>query len=188
MSLEMERKFHTLKSTKNELDRKSIKYKEWRKQVFLRDNFTCQECKSKKDIHPHHIKPFAQYRDLRFVISNGITLCSKCHGKIHGINFSKTGHFIICKICQIRFRPKSGYLKQQTCSKKCGYELRNQSPNKKKGKHYPHLQRSETRICLNCGKSFRGIKDFKNRKQKYCSHACYLKKRWNFTNKKAKKV
>lgn len=172
------------KTPLNQLLRKSPDYKNWRKSVFERDNYTCQDCGNKKDIHPHHIKPFAKYPELRFNVDNGKTLCSLCHGKLHGLNFSKSGTYLSCSICKIRFRPKSGHLQQQTCSKKCGYEFRSKNPNPRKGKHYPHLQRSETRSCLNCGKSFRVTKDFKNRKQKYCSHPCYLKIRWNFTGQK----
>lgn len=52
-----------------------------------RDNWTCQNCgnRSKKNkyirIEAHHIKPFAVFPELRFKLSNGITLCKKCHSK-----------------------------------------------------------------------------------------------------------
>jgi len=71
----------------NKLIRQSNEYKEWRESVFIRDNWTCQECgkRSKKDcyirIEAHHKKPFALFPELRFVIDNGITLCKKCHDK-----------------------------------------------------------------------------------------------------------
>lgn len=55
----------------------------WRKAVFVRDKHTCQSCKKQGGtLNAHHIKPFAQYRDLRFDISNGITLCESCHRSI----------------------------------------------------------------------------------------------------------
>ena len=63
----------------------------WRKDVFGRDNWTCQECggRSMKG-HPiilnaHHIKPFAKFPEDRFDLDNGITLCVECHKKIHQI-------------------------------------------------------------------------------------------------------
>lgn len=67
--------------------RNSAEFREWRQKVFIRDNWTCQKCgkRSKKNdyirIEAHHIKPFAIFPDLRFVIDNGLTLCKKCHDK-----------------------------------------------------------------------------------------------------------
>lgn len=62
--------------------RKSPEYKQWREAVFMRDNWTCQECGIKGGkLHPDHIKPFATYPELRFDISNGRTLCVECHRK-----------------------------------------------------------------------------------------------------------
>ena len=71
----------------NRFWRASNETKEWRLAVFKRDNWTCVRCgaKSKKNnpvrIEAHHIKPFAKYHELRFILSNGITLCKKCHDK-----------------------------------------------------------------------------------------------------------
>lgn len=87
-------------STTNNLIRNSLDYKEWRIMVFGRDNYTCQECGNKngngKDIYleAHHIKSFAEYLELRFEISNGITLCEDCH-KIENkkqMNGNKNGY------------------------------------------------------------------------------------------------
>jgi 5-methylcytosine-specific restriction endonuclease McrA len=70
--------------------RHSLEFRLWREAVFARDNWTCQKCKkSGGRLHPHHIKNFADYPKLRFVINNGITLCNKCHWKFHKI-YGKT--------------------------------------------------------------------------------------------------
>lgn len=63
------------------------KYKEWRKNVFERDNYTCQNCGTRcgegRDVvlNADHIKQWAYYPKLRYEISNGITLCLPCHRK-----------------------------------------------------------------------------------------------------------
>lgn len=69
-------------TSKLKLLRESSSYKVWREKVFLRDDFTCQKCKSVGgDLESHHKKSFALYPKLRFVVSNGITYCKKCHIK-----------------------------------------------------------------------------------------------------------
>jgi len=95
--------------------RTSNRYDQWRQQIFLRDNFTCQKCGDDKggNLQAHHKKPFSrllkevrQYLPLfdlyegamiyapLWNIDNGITLCDKCH---RGISTNKrnliTGKF-----------------------------------------------------------------------------------------------
>lgn len=58
----------------------SVEYKEWRLGVFERDGFRCQGCGAVGGyLTAHHIKSFAHYPKLRFVLDNGITLCEDCH-------------------------------------------------------------------------------------------------------------
>lgn len=57
---------------------------EWRRQVLLRDNFTCQNCGYKGDaldelMHAHHIKPRKKFPELAFDLDNGMALCKSCH-------------------------------------------------------------------------------------------------------------
>jgi 5-methylcytosine-specific restriction endonuclease McrA len=70
--------------------KKSPEYRFWRKEVFERDNYTCQECGTRGiPIQAHHIKPKCLYFDLVFDVDNGETLCIPCHKKTdsYGSNF-----------------------------------------------------------------------------------------------------
>jgi hypothetical protein len=56
-------------------------YKEWRRNVCLRDGFVCKinnkDCCKKLEVH--HILRWADYPELRYDINNGITLCKNHH-------------------------------------------------------------------------------------------------------------
>ena len=64
-------------------DRRSSKYKKWKKEILNRDNYQCKKCGKEKDLVVHHIKEFSKYKEDRFDINNGITLCQKCHREVH---------------------------------------------------------------------------------------------------------
>lgn len=73
-------------SSENEKARKNSRFKEWREKVFRRDNYTCQKTKIKGgELHPHHIKNFAEYPELRYKVENGITLSKQAHDNFHKI-------------------------------------------------------------------------------------------------------
>ena len=79
--------------------RRSFEYKQWRKKVFERDNYTCQSCgKRGGKLEADHIFPFsvliAELKkifesnfeeiikcNLLWEIKNGRTLCKLCHSK-----------------------------------------------------------------------------------------------------------
>lgn len=76
--------------------RHCFKYRQWRSDIFTRDNFTCQICGIKGGrLEAHHIKPFCkiikeyQIKILEealvceglWNINNGRTFCKKCHKK-----------------------------------------------------------------------------------------------------------
>lgn len=79
-----------------ELIRKTYQYKKWVNDVFIRDNYICQECdKRGGNLEVHHIKPISliieenkitnledafKCKEL-FNLENGQTLCKKCHKK-----------------------------------------------------------------------------------------------------------
>lgn len=69
----------------NQRGRWAPELKVWRKSVFERDHFTCQDCgKVGGYLNAHHVKSWAKYPDLRFELTNGITLCeTPCHKKAH---------------------------------------------------------------------------------------------------------
>lgn len=59
----------------------------WKIAVISRDLATCQHCGiSGIELHAHHLKPYKDYPELRFDVSNGITLCFKCHWNIHTVS------------------------------------------------------------------------------------------------------
>jgi hypothetical protein len=61
-------------------------YIKWRLSVYKRDNHTCQwpNCTQHKKLNAHHIKNWANYPGLRFMVENGITLCKQHHQQIKG--------------------------------------------------------------------------------------------------------
>jgi len=90
---------------KNKRLRQSGKYRQWRKAVLLRDNFSCVLCQYKSkgtkppDINADHIKAWYLYPNHRFEISNGRTLCLPCHYKTesYGVNQHTKGKSGIIK-------------------------------------------------------------------------------------------
>lgn len=62
-------------------DRRSSTYNNWRKEVWLRDNFKCKianpDCSGRIEVH--HILNWKDYPELRYQINNGITLCHAHH-------------------------------------------------------------------------------------------------------------
>lgn len=67
------------------LQRKYLEYYEWRKNVYEKDNYTCQCCGNNKghNLNAHHILNYSEYEELRTDIYNGITLCKDCHKLFH---------------------------------------------------------------------------------------------------------
>ena len=79
--------------------RGSLEYKSWSLKIMERDNFICQKCGYEKGgiLNTHHIKKFSEILENNKIetleealaceelwdIKNGITLCKKCHIKIH---------------------------------------------------------------------------------------------------------
>ena len=72
--------FQGFSTTEQHMARNNTYYKEWKKKVFERDDYTCQCCgKRGGNLNAHHLYNFAEYEDLRYNVENGITFCEKCH-------------------------------------------------------------------------------------------------------------
>lgn len=75
------------RSTRAKKLRNCKKYKEWRTNIFQRDDYTCQMCSKRGSyLEAHHIIKFADCLNKEenkiFDIDNGITLCKKCHNTV----------------------------------------------------------------------------------------------------------
>lgn len=60
-------------------------YKSWRLQVYQRDRFACRKCGKRGRgvrLQAHHIRRWADFPELRYEVSNGITLCYTCHSAV----------------------------------------------------------------------------------------------------------
>lgn len=68
-------------------ERRSHKARWWRDAVKARDGQKCVDCGCTKGLHAHHIKSWKDHPELRFELSNGKTLCVRCHQKTHGFPF-----------------------------------------------------------------------------------------------------
>jgi len=67
-------------------DRLQPKYKQWRKEVFIKDSFTCRKCGiTGGKLEAHHVYNWNDYVGLRYNTDNGITFCINCHIEFHQI-------------------------------------------------------------------------------------------------------
>jgi len=60
--------------------------KSWSKTIREMDNYMCKLCDSTIQLNAHHIYPKLLFPELSLDLSNGVTLCKKCHGEIHGFD------------------------------------------------------------------------------------------------------
>lgn len=58
--------------------------RKWRDRVYKRDNYTCVICEvHSHDLNAHHLNSWDVYKDQRFDVRNGVTLCKDCHLLFH---------------------------------------------------------------------------------------------------------
>lgn len=146
------------KSLERDRARESVKLTEWRNAVYSKDNYTCTQCGETHNLHAHHVLSWAEHETERFSVSNGITLCEVCHGKIHNKDFSNKPDRRCIECGKPRKRAHEG-TRCQSCALK-----------------YWHKQKGHgnyNKICPICGTHF----DNKHKEQIYCSVSCGLKSR-----------
>ncbi len=73
------------RSLKKERGILAHRLKLWRLAVLKRDKYKCQKCgQIGKNLHAHHIIPWADDKSKRLDVENGLTVCADCHDLIHG--------------------------------------------------------------------------------------------------------
>lgn len=106
-------------------------YKKWRTDVFKRDAYTCQDCGTRGGrLVAHHIQRWADKPELRYEVSNGITLCEKCHDKRHGMErrpktykceacgeLKKDGRGKYCSACRSQWSKNGSMYRCAQCGK-----------------------------------------------------------------------
>lgn len=69
----------------NRPESETKEYKDWRKAVFARDDRRCVLCGKKTSLRAHHLFGWSSYPKLRYIVSNGVTLCDTDHRLFHSI-------------------------------------------------------------------------------------------------------
>ena len=70
--------------------RRSTGYKKWRYSVLERDSFTCRNCGIRGiKLIAHHILQFSKFRQFKFDLWNGLTVCEPCHKNIHNTKLTR---------------------------------------------------------------------------------------------------
>jgi hypothetical protein len=66
------------------IKRNTPEFKKWASDVKKRDDYICQICLQKgKRLNSHHLYSWSKYKDLRYDLDNGVTLCLKHHKEFH---------------------------------------------------------------------------------------------------------
>ena len=77
-------------SSERDKEMSGFEYRRWVRDVFKRDNYTCQCCgKHGGTLNAHHINNYSSNPELRTDINNGISLCEECHLNSYPNSFHK---------------------------------------------------------------------------------------------------
>ncbi len=75
-----------LTDEEREKGRNYPEYREWREDIYERDDYTCQISGERGiELNAHHLESYDNNEGLRIVVSNGITIGKKYHKKFHKI-------------------------------------------------------------------------------------------------------
>ena len=76
---------HDLTKEERENGRDGLEKTEFVKKVMARDNYTCQCCNKplNHDGVVHHLNGWDNFKEQRYDVQNGITLCETCHKNFH---------------------------------------------------------------------------------------------------------
>lgn len=67
----------------NRKQTKNKKYKAWRSSVYKRDGYKCVACLQKGYLNAHHLDGWNWCVERRYDVTNGVTLCWRCHAAFH---------------------------------------------------------------------------------------------------------
>lgn len=76
---------HDISDEEREQRRDANKQAEWRDKVYARDGFACRRCGDDRggNLNAHHIEGHSYAKEIRWEVSNGVTLCADCHRAFH---------------------------------------------------------------------------------------------------------
>ena len=88
---------HSWKPELSDEQRKNIRridgYSSWRRSVMIRDQWKCQVCEAKGNLHAHHLVSYMYNPERRHDLDNGVAMCRPCHIDFHKVygkrNFSR---------------------------------------------------------------------------------------------------
>jgi 5-methylcytosine-specific restriction endonuclease McrA len=89
--------------------RKTTEYRVWRVSVIRRDS-TCQVCGTIKNREAHHMNHATYYPEQRFEVTNGVTLCKRCHNEFH-TNFKNSTKEKCTVLDYLNFKKLIEYIK-----------------------------------------------------------------------------
>jgi len=90
-------------------------YHNWREAVINRDK-KCVICGAGTHLTAHHMDHATYFKDERFNVKNGVTLCQSCHMNFHN-NFKRSYRQKCTKYDFDNFKVLTDYCKKRLCTK-----------------------------------------------------------------------